>query len=227
MKTRMKKIVLVVAMLALAVGSQAQFSMKGGFQGGVVTGPVKIENIDNRFTDVINGDKVYGFEAGVFLKAQVAQIYLKPMALYGFRYGKVTYTPNGESAPQNTNFTMHKVELPVMLGVKFLGPLFAEAGPAYNYIFGITSQFGNNTVNVTHKALGYRVGVGAELGPVLLSVHYSGANYAFSGNRATFREPHKLIFGLGIALGRGIGNNSIKNNNRGNNSNNSNNTRDK
>ncbi len=206
----MKKISLVVAMLALAIGAKAQF-IKGGFQGGVVTGPVKIENIDNRFTDVINGDNVYGFEAGVFLKAQVGPLYIKPMALYGFRYGDVTYTPNGESAPQNTNFTMHKVEVPVMLGVKFLGPFFAEAGPAYNYIFGITNQFGNNTVNVTQKALGYRVGVGAELGPVILSVNYGGATYAFSGDRATFREPHKLIFGLGIASGGGRGNNSNNN----------------
>jgi hypothetical protein len=42
--------------------------------------------------------------------------------------------------------------------------------------------------------------VGAELGPIILSVNYGGARYN-SGSKATFSEPYKLIFGLGIILG--------------------------
>lgn len=200
MKTRLKKIAFLLALLTAAFGLQAQFRIKGGFGGGVITGPVRIEHIDDRFTDVINGKNLNGFEAGFLLKAQAGPIYIKPMAMYGFRYGNVTYTgPDGADYAQN--FTMHRIEFPVLLGINFLGPFFVEGGPSYNYIFSATERYDTYNVRVTPSTLGYRVGVGAELGPILLSVNYGGATYRFSGDRATFKEPYKLIFGLGIILG--------------------------
>lgn len=200
MKTRLKRIALLFTLLSMAFGLQAQFSIKGGFGGGVVTGPVRIEDIDNRITEVINGKNLNGFEAGFLLKVQAGPIYIKPMAMYGFRYGNVTYT-GSDGAEQAQNFTMHKLEVPLLLGVKFLGPFFVEGGPSYNYIFSATERYGIYNVQVTPSALGYRVGVGAELGPIVLSVNYGGATYINSGDRATFKEPYKLIFGLGIILG--------------------------
>lgn len=179
---------------------RAQFNIKGGFGGGVVTGPARIEDIDNRFADVINGKNLNGFEAGFLLRAQAGPLYVKPMAMYGFRYGNVTYTL-ADGTEQAQNFTMHKMEFPILLGVKFLGPFYVEGGPSYNYIFSATERYDVHTVKVTPTALGYRIGVGAELGPIVLSVNYGGATYTYRGDRATFREPYKLIFGLGIILG--------------------------
>ncbi len=203
MKTHIKKAAIALGFLALAFGANAQFNIRGGFGAGIVTGPVRIEDIGNRFTEVIEGKTVSGFEAGFFLKAQAGPIYLKPMAMYGFRYGTVSYNSNESADPKDVNFALHKLEFPVLLGVKFLGPFYIEGGPAYNYIFSVTNQYGTNIVDVTQGALGYRVGLGAELGPVILSVNYGGATYRYSGNRATFKEPYKLIFGLGIILGDG------------------------
>jgi hypothetical protein len=200
MKTRLKRIALLLALLTAAFGLQAQFSMKGGFGGGVVTGPVRIEDMGNRFTEVINGKNLNGFEAGFLLKAQAGPIFIKPMAMYGFRYGNVTYNTH-DGVEKAQTFAMHKIEFPILLGVRFLGPFYVEGGPSYNYIFSATSNYNGNIVNVTPGALGYRVGVGAELGPIVLSVNYGGATYRYSGDRATLREPYKLIFGLGIILG--------------------------
>lgn len=201
MRTHFKKTIFVLALLASAIVGRAQFSIRGGIGGGVITGPVKIENIGNRFTDVINGDNVTGFEAGFLLKARVGPVYIKPMAMYSFRTGNVSYTNGADGTQQNTDFTMHKLEVPVMLGVHFLGPFYVEAGPSYNYIFSVTEKYNDYSVQVTPSAIGYRVGLGAELGPVVVSVNYGGATYSYSGDRATFREPYKLIFGLGIMFG--------------------------
>lgn len=200
MKTQLRKLTLALGLLAAFI-VKGQFSVRGGFGGGVVTGPVKIEHIGTRFTDVINGKSIGGFEAGFFLKAQAGRFYIKPMAMYGFRYGNVTYSVSPDAKEQTTNFTMHKIEFPLLLGVRFLGPFYIEGGPSYNYIFSATEKYQTFDVKVTPQALGYRVGVGAELGPLILSVNYGGATFLYSGDRATFKEPYKLIFGLGIILG--------------------------
>lgn len=200
METQIKKTLLALGLMLFALGSQAQFSLRGGFGGGVVTGPVKIQNIGSRFTENINGNNLSGFEAGFFLKAQIGRLYVKPMAMYGFRYGNVTYVNNADATQQTANFALHKLEVPIMVGWRILGPFFVEAGPSYNYIFSVTEKYNNYSLQVNNTALGYRVGVGAELGPIILSVNYGGATYN-SGNRATLVEPYKLIFGLGIILG--------------------------
>lgn len=199
MKTTIKKITLALALAAMAFGAKAQLSLRGGIAGGVITGPVRLENIGNSFTNVINGNDVNGFELGFMAKAQAGPIYIKPMALYGMRYGKVTYnTPDGQ---QTTNFNMNKVEVPVLIGVRFLGPLYIEGGPSYNYIFDLTNKYNNYSLQVNQSAIGYRVGLGAELGPLLLSVNYGGVTYKGDNNKTTFKEPYKLIFGLGILFG--------------------------
>jgi hypothetical protein len=202
MKTTVKKITMALALAALALCTQAQVSLRGGIAGGVITGPVRLENIGNSFTNVINGNDINGFELGFMAKAQLGPLYLKPMALYGMRYGKVTY--NTADGQQTTNFNMNKVEIPVLVGIRFLGPLYIEAGPSYNYIFNLTDKYNSNSLQVNQTAMGYRIGLGAELGPLLLSVNYGGVTYKGDNSKTTFREPYKLIFGLGILFGGDI-----------------------
>jgi len=201
MKNRLKKTVCALVLTALGLCAQAQFSLRGGIAGGAVTGPVRLEDVGNSFTNVINGNNINGFEAGLLLKAEIGPVYLKPMAMYGFRYGSVTYTTSADYSQQTTNFTMNKVELPVLVGLHFLGPFYVEGGPSYNYIFNATNKYSGYDVQITQSAIGYRVGVGAELGPVTLGVSYGGVSYTTSGTRATFKEPYKLIFGVGILFG--------------------------
>jgi len=201
MKNRLKKTVCALVLMATGICSQAQFNIRGGIAGGAVTGPVRLEDVGNSFTNVISGNDINGFEAGLMLKAEIGPVYLKPMAMYGFRYGSVTYTTSVDYSQQTTNFTMNKVELPVLVGLHFLGPFYVEAGPSYNYIFNATNKYSGNDVQITQSAIGYRVGVGAELGPLTLGLSYGGASYSTTNSRATFKEPYKLIFGIGILFG--------------------------
>lgn len=211
MKAQVKKIACTLGLFAIAMATHAQFSLKAGVQAGAVTGPVRIENIDNRFTEMIDGKSISGFEAGLLLKAQLGPVYVKPMVLYGFRTGNVTYTTTTDYNEQSTTFNINKLEVPVMVGLKFLGPVFVEAGPSYNYIFDVTDRYQDYTVQVTNSTIGYRVGAGAELGPVILSLSYGGATFNYSGDRATFREPHKFILGVGLVFGGGGGDNDNDN----------------
>ncbi|MGZ3867354.1 MAG: hypothetical protein ACXVC2_12630 [Bacteroidia bacterium] len=200
--TTIKKAILAIVALCFTITISAQTGLRGGIMGGVFTGPVQIENLGNRFTDVINGNNITGFEAGVFLKPQLGFIYIKPAALYQFSNGTVNYYSTTEgSGQQNTTFSMHKVEFPLLLGLNLPGPFYVEAGPSYNYIFSLTDTYNDHTLAVNQNALGYRVGVGAELGPLMLSVNMAGATYMASSTKATFREPYKLIFGLGFIFG--------------------------
>ncbi|MGZ4066243.1 MAG: hypothetical protein ACXVPE_05985, partial [Bacteroidia bacterium] len=118
MKTTTIKKVLVAIAACFALSISAQTGLRGGVVGGILTGPVEINNLGNRFTDVVNGNNITGFEAGVFLKPQLGFIYLKPEALYQFANGSVNYYSTVEgSGQQTTTFTIHKVEFPVLLGI--------------------------------------------------------------------------------------------------------------
>lgn len=201
--TTIKKAILAIAAFCFVINLSAQTGLRGGIMGGVLTGPVQIENLGNRFTDVINGNNITGFEAGVFLKPQIGFIYIKPAALYQFANGNVNYyaTTADGSGQHTTTFSLHKVEFPLLLGLNLPGPFYVEAGPSYNYIFSLTDTYNDHTLAVNQNALGYRVGVGAELGPLILSVNMAGATYMASTSKATFREPYKFIFGLGFIFG--------------------------
>lgn len=196
----MKRAVTLVAIVISGIGVKAQVS--GGLAGGVSTGSVEISHLDQAFTGVIEGKNIRGWEAGLYLKAKAGPVFVKPMALYNFRKGDVTYTPSGSETSTTGSFTMHKVAVPLLLGFHLLGPLVVEGGPVFNYLVAVTEDYGTSTVNLGNSALGYRVGVGADFDRLLLSLHYQGtANYKANSNQASFREPYQVTFGLGIRLG--------------------------
>jgi hypothetical protein len=201
METKIKKLAAGLGIICLALGAFAQTGIKGGIVGGVLTGPVEIDNMGNRFSSVINGNNINGFEAGLFIKPQIGFLYLKPEALYQFRVGNVSYTDFPGGAQQSTDFTLNKVEVPVLVGINLPGPFYVEAGPSYNYIFDVTSKYNESTVQFNKSGMGYRIGFGAELGRVMLSVNYGGTATTQSDNKATFKEPYKVIFGAGLIFG--------------------------
>jgi hypothetical protein len=179
--------------------TQAQM-LSGGVVGGVSTGEVRMENIGDGFNDVVTGDNILGFEAGVFLKLKAGPIYIKPMALYNHQSGHVTF--NDESVAYRAN----KVGVPIMFGLKILGPISIEAGPVYNYLVDVTQDFGDDRRDwdVGHNGLGYRAGLAFDFGPLMLNASYEGMTYDLgSSNQTGFREPHKLIFGAGLKFGGG------------------------
>ncbi len=200
MKTSIKDIIMIPLLTVCSVAASAQIGFSGGLAGGVSTGSVKISNVGNGFTDVIEGKNIYGFEAGIYAKLRLAPFYIRPQLMYDFRKGDVTYNDNTNGS-QTSNFTMHKIELPVFFGLHLIGPVAIEAAPVYNYIVSVTDRYDTYDVTVGKNGIGWRAGVNVDLGAVFLNATYQGVTYSSSDNKATFKEPYKLTFGLGIRLG--------------------------
>lgn len=199
MKTITKQWVFVAAFVAGIFVANAQTEFSGGVMGGLTMGAVEIRDLDEAFSDNIEGD-MYGFEAGVYAKLLINPFYIKPMALYNFRSGTVDYY-DASSNSQQSDITLHKVEVPVLFGLHLIGPLNIEAGPVYNYLISVTDNYNSQTVDVGRNGLGYRVGANVELGALLLGLSYEGATYSAQSGNATFYEPYKVVLALGIRLG--------------------------
>ncbi|MCE3297216.1 MAG: hypothetical protein K0R65_2930 [Crocinitomicaceae bacterium] len=178
--------------------TQAQM-FTGGIVGGVSTGEVRMQHIDEGFNDVVTGKNIMGFEAGAFVRLKAGPVYVKPMALYTHQSGHVTFND------QSVAYRANKVGVPVMFGVNILGPVSIEAGPVYNYLVDVTQNFDNTRDwNVGQNGLGYRAGLVFDIGPLMVNAAYEGMTYDIgNSSRTGFREPHKLIFGAGLKFGGG------------------------
>ncbi len=185
-----------ILFITLSVRSQ---NVTGGIIAGASTSAVKIGNTGEKLTDVLQGNNIQGFEAGAFLKLMVGPVYLKPMALYDFSSGKIE-SKNDQNI--NNDFVMHRIETPVLLGIRIVKPLSVEAGPVYNYILSSTNA-GEDISIAQNNGLGYRAGVALEVKRLLVNMSYTGFAVKARGlNTTTYSEPYKIIFGLGIKLGK-------------------------
>jgi hypothetical protein len=199
MKKSILKITLALLFLCAITGSYAQVEFSGGIAGGLTMGAVEISDLDDAFSENIEGN-LYGIEAGVYAKLLVNPFYIKPMAMYNFRSGSVDYRDASNNS-QSSDITLHKLEVPVLLGLHVIGPLNIEAGPVYNYLIAVSDNYNSQTVDVGKNGLGYRFGANVELGGLMLGLSYQGASYAKADGNASFHEPYKIILGIGIRLG--------------------------
>jgi hypothetical protein len=199
MKTINLKHLLTIGFLSIFGASNAQTGFSGGLIGGFTMGAVEISDLDEAFTDNIEGN-LYGIEAGVYAKLQVSPFYIKPIALYNFRRGTVDYS-DASNQSQSSDVTLHKIEVPVLLGLHIVGPLNIEAGPVYNYLLSVSDNYNSQTVDVGRNGLGYRAGANLELGALMLGLSYQGAFYSSGSGNGTFHEPYKIVLGIGLRLG--------------------------
>jgi len=218
MKTNMKtKLFFNLAVLFIFTGSIKAQIFSCGIVGGVSTSAVRIEKVGNQLTDVLQGNNIYGFETGVYAKVKILRFYIKPMGLYNFSMGDIK-NQNESNSTQASSFSMQRLEAPLLFGFRIIGPLSIEAGPVYNYIIQFNNKFNDNNINngnniniAQSSGIGYRVGLALEIKRLLIYASYSGVTINSKGlNSATFKEPYKMVFGLGIKIGK-LGNGSQNN----------------
>jgi len=161
MKTKAKLLLPLLALFTFTLSVKAQI-ISGGIVGGVSTSAVRIENVGNGFTDVIQGDNIHGFEAGIFARLKFGPFYVKPTALYNFSMGDMK-SVNETNTAETNKFTIQRIEAPLLFGIKILGPVSIEGGPVYNYVLQSTGRFENNELNISQgTGIGYRIGLAAE-----------------------------------------------------------------
>jgi len=199
----MKKTFLVVA-FAL-IGSTAMAQSGSGF--GVKAGLSYNKNGDlvNTVTDAVDDPEgKAGYHFGFWGKLDFPKIYLRPELVYSKT--KSSYDINGNSQ----DYDVSKLDMPVLLGYKLIGPLHIFAGPAFQYTLkndleGLTIEDVENDFTV-----GLNAGIGVNLGRLGLDVRYERG---FSKNEAEFIDanvanvegridsrPSQVIFAASLKL---------------------------
>lgn len=119
-----------------------------------------------------NPDKNAGFHIGVYGKLG-NRIYVRPELVY-------TSTTSGYD---EGDLKLKKLDVPVLLGAKVIGPLHVFAGPSFQYI--INSKFDDITIdNIENDfSVGLNIGAGVNLGKFGIDLRYERG---FSENEINF-----------------------------------------
>lgn len=150
-------------------------------------------------TNADNPDRNIGYHIGLFGKIGNSRLYFKPELVYTST--KSDYTDN--------DFKMQKIDAPLLVGTKIIGPISVFAGPSLQYI--LDSEFDGVSINNIENdfSVGLNFGIAFNLKKVGIDVRYERG---FSKNEATFlnnnnintsrldTRPDQLILSLSVIL---------------------------
>ncbi|MGB1448207.1 MAG: porin family protein [Flavobacteriaceae bacterium] len=121
MKTTQSILVLLCLMCFTPLFAQFTFGVKGGVNydtlGTLEPTDLTLENFQ--------ADAQTGFHFGVFGNFDLLTFYVRP---------ELHFSQSVSQFDQNKNISLNKLEAPVLLGYKILGPLSVFAGPSFQYI---------------------------------------------------------------------------------------------
>ncbi len=188
-----------VLTLLYCMNLQAQEGSSFGLKGGLNYN-ANGDYFESINSNAQNPDRNIGYHIGVFGKIG-NDIYFRPEFIY----------TSTKSDYDSDDFTMQKLDAPLLLGVKIIGPLTVFGGPSLQYILD-TEFDGIQIDNVENDfSVGLNFGIGLNLGKLGIDLRYERG---FSENEATFignnldgdilsridTRPDQLILSLSVAL---------------------------
>jgi len=207
----MKKIIFACFLLTL-VTKNSQAQLQFGLKGGVNYNSDSFESVSN---DVLNGAKTKtGIHTGLWLRAKLPVIgfYIRPEIVYTELNNSVNYE-SPFSAPKTTDFKFRKIDVPILIGKKFLGIGNVFAGPSFQYI--LSSDFELNDlreVSTESFSLGIQLGAGIELGRLGIDLRWERGlsktetvfvdNTIFDSNFNFDKRVSQIIFGISYKLSK-------------------------
>lgn len=144
-------------------------------------------------------DRNIGYHIGVFGKIG-NKLYFKPELIY----------TSTKSDYDDDSFSMQKLDAPLLVGAKVIGPLSVFGGPSFQYI--LDTEFDGISINDVENdfTVGLNFGIGLNLKKVGIDLRYERG---FNDNEATFintnlgavenrldTRPDQLILSLSIIL---------------------------
>jgi hypothetical protein len=196
----MKKLIfstVVIAVISFTTSAQngTGFGIKGGLNYNA-----NGDYFESVSSNAEHPDRNIGYHFGFFGKIG-DKFYLRP---------EIVYTST-KSDYNSDNFKMKKLDVPILIGIKVLGPINVFAGPSFQYI--IDSEFEGISINDVDKefTVGLNFGIGLEINKIGVDLRYERG---FNNNEATFinnnfgnnfssridTRPDQLILSLSVKL---------------------------
>lgn len=167
----MKKLALSVAFVFSFLLTHAQAGSSFGIKGGLNY------NANGKYFESIgdnaeNPDHNIGYHIGVYGKIG-SKLYLKPELVY----------TSTKSDYDNSDFDMKKLDMPLLVGYRILGPVSVFAGPSLQYI--LDTEFDGIDIDEVEDdfSIGLNFGIGVNLNRIGIDIRYERG---FNENEATF-----------------------------------------
>tara|TARA_R110002049_G_scaffold38978_2_gene120390 strand:+ start:47958 stop:48593 length:636 start_codon:yes stop_codon:yes gene_type:complete len=201
LKTQFSKgkiILLLLAIVLLSVASYAQTATGIGFKGGLNYN-ANGDYFESIGDNAQHPDKNVGYHFGLFGKIG-NKIYFRPELVYSAT----------KSDYNDDSFKMQKLDAPLLVGIKVLGPLSVFGGPSLQYI--LDTEFDGIAINEVKNdfTVGLNFGIGLNINKFGIDLRYERG---FSDNEATFindnitstesridTRPDQLILSLSLIL---------------------------
>ncbi|WP_051286485.1 outer membrane beta-barrel protein [Salinimicrobium terrae] len=115
--------------------------LKGGINSSINKRSAEVVGNAGRFST----DSRLGFQAGTFLELDFDFFFLRPEVFYSRARGEFPFPDN------SSLYTLDKISIPLLVGLKVYKDLDFYAGPAYQYF--LNSEFENATLTGTSEEL--------------------------------------------------------------------------
>ena len=188
-----------ILFLLVTIGINAQKGSSFGIKAGL-NYSANGDYFESIGDNAQNPDRNIGYHIGAFGKIG-NQFFLRP---------ELVYTAT-KSSYDSDDFSMKKIDLPVLVGAKVIGPVNVFAGPSLQYI--LDTDFDGIDINdvADDFSIGLNFGVGLQLNKIGIDLRYERG---FSDNEAVFIDnnlgngvvsridtrPDQLILSLSVAF---------------------------
>jgi len=201
-----KKILLFSTAFLISIffaDAQNAFGIKGGLSynsnGDLKEFTNEVEQIYKN-----DGKGKSGYNIGIFGRLNLGPVYLRP---------ELVYTKTTSEYELNTgiieDYKISKLDLPVLVGTRLLGPIHVFAGPAFQYYLDNDLK-GLKFENIENEfTIGVNIGAAVEIGRIGIDVRYerglseNEANWTNAGKTFTLdSRPEQIMFSLSYRLSK-------------------------
>lgn len=188
----MRLFLVAIALFVTTATANAQFKI---IDIGVRTG-LSVENTklwsSSKYLGILDAKKRVGLHAGIAARVNLGMFHIQPEVMYSYSSYRIDqhHDPNGHWIPSagdreselgildinNAKVKSHRLDLPVMVGVRLLWFRF-QAGPVFSLMTETDMKSDNGYINdfdTSRPYVTYMAGVGFDMGRFSLDVRYHG-----------------------------------------------------
>lgn len=183
----MKKLFLILTFGLLAIQG---FSQNTGF--GIKAG-LSSTKVDFQRKEFMPQDSQTGYHLGVFGRIGAAGFFVQPELLFTQTSGKFSISNNNQNKDYEATF--NRLDIPVMVGMRFLKLLRFQAGPIASLNINSKLKEAGSTISdaeFKNATLGYQAGVGLDLGNLSVDARYEGGLSKWSEKIGGFNTDNRI-----------------------------------